>query len=283
MTKFHNVPNIYPRDVVLKVVDLKRSLTFYQNIMGLKVREELMDGYVLSADGIIPLVTIISGPNLTPKLPSRTGLYHFAVLLPDRISLGLFLKNLMDENYPLTGGSHHGVSEAIYLQDPDDNGIEVYTDTPSESWDYTDTGLTMVTKPLDYNGLLALGNGKKWTGTPVNTILGHIHLHVGDLDKAYDFYHTLGFDITQKLRQQAYFVSTGDYHHHIGFNIWNGKEADPLPETSAGLKYLTLKFPTKTALRHSVERLTEAGYEVVEKKDMVWAQDPSGNRIRFVV
>lgn len=282
MTTFHNTPNIYPQDVALKVVDLKRSLAFYQSIMGLTVLEEIKDGYILTANGTTPLVTITTSPDTKPKLPRRTGLYHFAVLLPDRTSLGLFLKNLVSQNYPITGGAYHGVSEAVYLQDTDDNGIEVYTDTTEESWERNDDSINMVTERLDFDELIALAEGQTWTGAPEDTILGHMHLHVGDLEKAHAFYHALGFEVTQRLRQQAYFVSTGGYHHHIAFNIWNGRDAEPQPETSAGMKHFTLKFPSREVLDRSVLTLKSTGFSVIEEADAVYARDPSDNRIKFI-
>lgn len=282
MTTYHDAPNIYPRDVVLKVVDLNRSLAFYQNIMGLKKMKEIKDGHVLTADGRTPLVTITTGPEIKPKLERRTGLYHFAVLLPDRTSLGLFLKNLVSQNYPLSGGAYHGVSEAVYLQDPDDNGIEIYTDTPEESWDRNDDSINMVTQPLDFEELIALAEGNTWTGAPSDTVLGHMHLHVGDLEKTYEFYRALGFEVTQHLRQQVYFVSTGGYHHHIGFNIWNGRDAAPQPEGRAGMKYFTLKFPSREVMDEAVHKLKEAGYPVTKEGEALYARDPSENFIKFI-
>lgn len=283
MSVYHDRPNIYPHDLVVKVVDLDRSLAFYQNIMGLKILETTATGHVLTADGSTPLVTIISGPEMKPKLPRRTGLYHFAVLLPDRVALGSFLKNLQERQYPITGGAWHGVSEAVYLQDPDDNGIEVYADTPEAGWDKDSDGISMVTERLDFEALIALAEGREWKGMPEETILGHMHLHVADLEKAYAFYHALGFEVTQRLRQQAYFVSTGGYHHHIGFNIWNGRNAESLPENSAGMAYFTLKFPSGETMKKGIDALKEKGYPVTEEAGGIFARDPSGNRIRFIL
>lgn len=283
MSNFHDNPNIYPHDVVLKVVDLKRSLKFYQKIMGLGVLEEKDHEYILTANGTDPLVTLLSSGEIEPKTPRRSGLYHFAVLLPDKLSLGLFLKNIVEQQYPLTGGAYHGVSDAIYLQDPDDNGIEVYADRASESWEKTKESVNMVTERLDFDELLALADGKTWQGAPEGTILGHMHLHVGDLEKAYAFYRALGFDLTQRMMNQAYFVSTGGYHHHIAFNIWNGRNAEPLPETSAGMKYFTLKFPSKDVMDERISRLEADGFSVLKEEEDRYAKDPSGNLIKFIL
>ncbi len=283
MSAFHDQNNIYPHDVVLRVTDLQRSLEFYQKIMGLKVLSEMDGGHVLSANGVTPLVTITSGEDIQPKTPRRTGLYHFAILLPDRISLGLFLKNLNENQYPISGGAYHGVSEAIYLQDPDDNGIEIYADTQEESWERADETISMVTERLDYDALMALTEDRSWEGAPEDTILGHMHLHVADLDTSLAFYETIGFRVTQRLRQQAYFVSTGGYHHHIGFNIWNGRNAEPLPENNAGMAFFTLKFPSAEIMKKSIDSLKDKGYEVTEEAGSIYARDPSGNRIRFIL
>lgn len=283
MTKFHKRPNIFATEVVLKVVNIKKSLEFYKSIMGFKVLKESENEFVLTADGNNPIVTIISSEDVIAKVPRRTGLYHFAILLPDRLHLGLFLKNIRSEKYPIVGGSNHGVSEAIYLQDPDDNGIEVYADTSEDKWDKNDYSINMVTERLDYDNLIEITGDKTWNGAPIDTIIGHMHLHVADLDEAYKFYNTIGFNLTQAMKHQAYFVSTGGYHHHIGLNIWNGKGAEPLPDNSAGMKYFTLKFPASDILQEKILNLKVAGYLIIEKDGDIYARDPSQNLIKLIV
>lgn len=283
MKKFHEYPNRFVTEIVLKVEDLKRSLDFYKDIIGFKVLDRKEKEVTLSADGSTPLVTLIQPEDVIKKIPRRSGLYHFALLLPDRLHLGLFLKNINDKNYPIIGGSNHGVSEAIYLQDPDDNGIEVYTDIDSSKWTWKGNQVEMVTEPLDYKGLLEETGDNKWNGISKETIIGHIHLHVDDLDKAREFYiKGLGFDEVMEMGSSALFLSSGGYHHHIGLNTWNGRGAEPLPQNSAGMKYYTIKLPSKDTINDAMDRLRKLGFNVMEEDDHFYAKDPSGNFIRLV-
>lgn len=281
MSRYHNKPNVYVTEIVLKVEDIKRSLQFYRNIIGLNILGQEDKEVILTADGVRPLVTLVQPENVIPKLPRRTGLYHFAILLPNRIDLGLFLKNIKDMEYPLIGGSNHGVSEAIYLEDPDGNGIEVYVDTSESNWDRDGDKVNMVTEALDYMGLLKATGDKEWKGMPPETIIGHIHLHVADLEESLKFYEALGFKLVQNMRNSAYFVSTGGYHHHIGFNIWNGRGAAPLPENSAGMKYYTIKFPSEELLKEALKNLKSQNYEFTEEENSIFVYDPSHNLIQI--
>ncbi len=281
MSKYHKSPNIFATEVVLKVRDLERSIEFYKSIIGLKALYKKENEVVMTVDGINPIVTLIKLDNIVPKVHRRTGLYHFAILLPSRKDLGKFINNLRDKSYPIVGGAYHGVSEAIYLQDPEDNGIEVYIDTPDDTWERTKNGVNMVTEPIDYRGLMELASDEEWEGAPEGTIIGHMHLHVADLDESLKFYNLLGFQLVQAIRNQAYFLSTGGYHHHIGFNIWNGKGAPPPPEDSAGMKYFTLKFPDEDTRKERINKLKVAGYEVIETYNEIYVKDPSKNLIKL--
>ncbi|SCG83798.1 hypothetical protein DW1_2234 [Proteiniborus sp. DW1] len=281
MSKFHNEPNIYVTDITLKVEDINRSIEFYRTIIGLRILWQKAKEAILTADETTPLVTLIQPEDVIPKLPRRTGLYHFAILLPNRMQLGLFFKNIRDEEYPLIGGSNHGVSEAIYLEDPDGNGIEVYADTPESNWDRDGDKINMVTEVLDYMGLLKATEDKEWKGMPPETIIGHIHLHVADLDESLKFYEALGFNLVQSMRNSAYFVSSGGYHHHIGFNIWNGRGAAPLPENSVGMKYYTIKYPREGLLKEALKNLENQNYEFTEKENSIFVYDPSHNLIQI--
>ncbi len=284
MSKFHNKDNIFINQIQLKVLDIEKSMKFYTDIMGFKVLSRKEKEVSLTADGINPMITIIEPDNIIQKLPRRTGLYHFALLLPSRFHLGLFLKHLRDVEYPIIGGSHHGVSEAIYLEDPDENGIEVYRDIDSKEWRRNGNQVNMVTDPLDYNSII-LGTGEeKWDGIPKETIIGHIHLHVGDLDKAKRFYcDGLGFDLVMKMASSALFISSGGYHHHIGLNIWNGKNAPALPDNAVGMKYYTLVFPDIDTRENIINNLKDLGYEVIEENKGIFTKDPSNNLIKLIV
>ncbi|WMM24479.1 VOC family protein [Tissierella sp. MB52-C2] len=284
MSKFHEKPNIFVNHIVLKVVDVKRTVEFYTEIMGLKILDRREKEVILTADGVNPIVTIVEPDNAIPKLPRRTGIYHFALLLPSRFHLGLFLKHLREKSYPIIGGAHHGVSEAIYLEDPDGNGIEVYRDIDSEEWKRKENQVEMVTDPLDYDSIILDAGEGKWDKIPKETIIGHIHLHVGDLDEAKKFYcDGLGFDLVMKLANSALFISSGGYHHHIGLNIWNGKNSLALPDNAAGMKYYSIIFPGIDVRENTINNLRNLGYDVIREDNNIFTKDPSTNLIKLVV
>lgn len=284
MSRFHTREIIHPTEIVLKIEDIDRSKEFYQRIMGFKILEDKGKEVILTADGSTPIITLIQPNEVIPKLPRRTGLYHFAILLPDRIQLGLFLKQISERGYPIIGGSNHGVSEAIYLEDPDDNGIEVYADTNVKTWKWEQDRINMTTLPLDYKEIVADTGDLKWQGTPKNTIIGHIHLHVADLNEAKRFYiDGLGFDLVMDIPNSALFLSSGGYHHHLGLNIWNGKGARPLPDNSTGMKYYNIRFSSEEIRRNKINRLKELNYEVFEEETGIFIKDPSNNLIKLVI
>ncbi|MBS4539602.1 VOC family protein [Clostridium sp. D2Q-11] len=284
MKKFHNNKNKYVTQIVLKVEDLERSLEFYKDIMGFKILKETEEEATLSTDGVNPLVILKEPKDIRRKIEKRTGLYHFALLLPSRSQLGLFLKNIQEKDHPIIGGSNHGVSEAIYLQDPDDNGIEVYSDVDSSKWEWRNNKVEMTTNPLDYNDLLAEAENDTWEGMPKDTIIGHIHLHVGDLSKSREFYMDgLGFDLVQEMGNSALFLSSGGYHHHIAINTWNGVGAEPLPENSAGMEYYSIQFPNEKSRNDAIDRLKELEYPVMKEGDHLYTKDPSENLIKLVI
>lgn len=283
MSNFHKSPNTYPTHVALKIMDLNKSLEFYQKIMGFKILEKNEKGAILTADSLKPLITLEEPENIKKKELRRTGLYHYALLLPSRKDLGKFLKHIMDTKYPILGASYHGISEAIYLQDVDDIGIEVYADTPVSTWRWENNSLEMTTKILDIKSILAEAGDETWEGIPEKSLIGHIHLHVKDLDEAEKFYvDALGFDIVTKVPNQATFISTGGYHHHIAFNIWNGKNIPPPSENSVGMKYFTLKLPDEKSRQDIINRLNSLGYEGNFENGSFIVKDPSQNEIHLV-
>ncbi|SIQ68236.1 VOC family protein [Halanaerobium kushneri] len=284
MKEFHKQKNKYVKQIVLKVRDLNKSLDFYQKILGFDVLEKTANKVLLTADGSTPIITLTSYANIIKKLPKRKGLYHFAILLPERFQLGLFIKNLRENNYEITGGTDHGVSEAIYLKDPDDNGIEVYSDLDSSEWNRKNGQIEMITDPLDYEDILDEAGDRVWDGIPKKAKIGHIHLHVGNLEKAEEFYvQGLGFNLIQKMGRSALFLSTGGYHHHIGLNTWNGVGADPQPENAAGMSYYIIKFPDQKTINESIENLKKLGYKIIEKENDIFTEDPAGNFIKLVI
>ena len=280
--RFHQQPNVYVNHVHLLISDLSRSVTFYTNILGFNILERNERRATLTTDGKTALITLEQPKNVLPKAQRTTGLYHFAILVPDRPALARVLLHLLRNNYPLQGASDHLVSEAVYLADPDGNGIEIYVDRPAETWKWEDDQVLMATLPLDVDSLLAEAGVEAFTILPRQTILGHLHLHVADLEAAKEFYcGGLGFDVVSHYGDQALFISYGGYHHHIGLNIWNGIGAPEPPRNSVGLKWYTLRFPDEATRTLAIERLQSIGAEVGKLGSEHFTKDPSGNLIKL--
>ncbi|MEL3972521.1 VOC family protein [Rossellomorea oryzaecorticis] len=281
---FHQPPNTHIDQVTIKVQDIQRSTKFYQEIIGFKVLDQSQNQAHLTADGQTPLLTIVQPENVTPKQPRTTGLYHFAILLPERADLGRILHHFAQLNIPL-GSSDHLVSEALYLNDPDGNGIEVYSDKPSADWTWNGGQVEMAVDPIDARAILAEGEGEPWTGLPSKTVMGHLHLHAADLDETADFYTKgLGFEVVSSLGNQALFLSTGRYHHHIGLNTWNGTGAPKPAESSAGLKSFNVCFPSQEEKDAATNRLKTLGHQVnIDQDGSISTEDPSGNKLYLTV
>ena len=274
---FHKVPIIYTGEVYLNVLNLDRSLQFYKEIIGFKVLKEAPNKVVLTADGKTPLLVIEQPTNVTPKEHRKTGLYHFALLLPERADLGMFIKHFM-ENKVAIGASDHKVSEALYLSDPDGNGIEIYTDRDSSEWDWEKGQVAMSTDPLDGQSIVAESRDQLWDGLPTGTLMGHVHLHVAHLPVTETFYNALGFEVVANY-PQALFMSNGKYHHHIGLNTWSGEGATKPSADSVGLQSYTLIYPGEVVLNEAVEKVKALGVKVELMESGYLTEDPSGNRI----
>lgn len=279
--KFFTKPAIYVSDVTINVMDINQSIAFYEKIIGFQLLEKTESEAVLTADGKTPLLTLTVPNNVLPKEERTTGLYHFAILLPTKADLGDFLNHVLANNIQI-GAADHLVSEALYLNDPDGNGIEVYHDRPSSEWNWQGGEVAMATDPLDGNGLLAAGKGK-WTGLPNRTVIGHIHLHVDDLERAKDFYvNGLGFKVATNL-PGALFIASENYHHHIGLNVWNGAGAKTPLQNSVGLHMYRLMLPNESERQTIIRRLETQGATVTQRDDNVETIDPAGNKIQLVV
>ncbi|WLR55862.1 VOC family protein [Mesobacillus subterraneus] len=279
---FHQPPVTFVRQVNLKVENLERSLAFYEEIIGFKVYEKTDTTAQLTADGKTVLLSIEQPSNIIPKKGRTTGLYHFALLLPDRTDLAKILKHFLQTGYPLQGASDHLVSEALYLADPDGNGIEIYIDRPASKWEWNDQQVVMATEALHAENLLAEGKEQTWNGLPAGTVMGHIHLHVAELVKTEEFYTKgLGFEVVSRYGPQALFISSGKYHHHIGLNTWNGVGAPTPPANSVGLDSFSIVLPDEVSLKETVARLKEIGVEVSDENGTFITADPSGNQIRL--
>ncbi|MCP8969401.1 VOC family protein [Ectobacillus ponti] len=278
--KFHQYPHAFVSHARLNVQNLQRSLRFYQEVIGLRILEQSNHEASLTADGKTALLTLEQPADVLPKQPRATGLYHFALLLPNRAELGKALRHLLHTGWPLQGASDHHVSEAIYLGDPDGNGIEIYVDRPAEAWKWEGDHVFMTTVGMDAEGVLAEADESPWEGLPASTIMGHIHLHVSDLQEAEQFYTKgLGMDVVLHYGSQALFVSYGRYHHHIGLNTWNGVGAPAPARNSAGLQWYTLVLPSEEMRKQVVRQLQAIGSPVTEENGRFFTEDPAGNRI----
>lgn len=271
--------------IVLRTADRIRLVNFYTEVIGLRVlplEAKTEDVVALGVDEGKPLVVLTEKINATSSPARTTGLYHFAILVPTRLVLARSLARLNDVGYPLQGASDHLVSEALYLADPDGNGIEIYVDRPRDSWQWDDGQVDLATLPLDVNNLLAElePTSASWTGLPKNTCIGHIHLHVGDLEEAEMFYiHKLGFEQTARYGPSATFISAGGYHHHIGMNTWKGVGAPFPPADAVGMQEFTIYLPDKPAYEALRDHLDEAELSMVETDAGIVLQDPSNLRI----
>ncbi|MBX6365824.1 MAG: VOC family protein, partial [Gemmatimonadetes bacterium] len=237
---------------------------------------------VLGAASGAPLVELRERRGARP-VPERgrLGLYHYAILLPDRAALGRFLAHLRRLGVDV-GMSDHLVSEALYLRDPDGLGIEVYADRPRSEWRWHGGQLAMATRPLDLRGVLAAGGGEPWTGMPAGATMGHVHLHVGDLAAAAAFYHrALGLDVVVWSYPGALFLSAGGYHHHLGLNTWAAGEP-PAGEADARLLDWELVLPARSDAAAAAASLGSAGYAVAREAGAYLAADPWGTALRLV-
>jgi catechol 2,3-dioxygenase len=269
--------------VHLTVADLARSLDYYRGTVGLVVLEEAAGRASLGAGGG-ELLQLVEEPGARPAL-GHTGLYHFALVVPERVDLARWLAHAARDRVPLVGLSDHFVSEAIYLSDPDLHGIEIYWDRPREVWE-GQVGSRLTSLPLDVQNLLGeLGDpeSEPFDGLPAGTAMGHVHLRVARIPDTIEFYRdVLGMDLTAALGSQAAFLSAGGYHHHIGANTWESTDATPPPEGSAALRHATIVLPTAEARDEVVRRVADAGQEPEETQDGPALRDPSGNRLVLV-
>lgn len=276
---FHTKPNTYVAQVNLKVQDLERSLAFYKEVIGFKVLEQTERTAQLTADGKTILLSIEQPVNVEPKMGRTTGLYHYALLLPKRSNLAKIVQHFMEIGLRF-GSSDHLVSEALYLSDPDGNGIEIYIDREPSEWHWNNGEVEMAVDPLNFPDLLSMGKQQSWKGLPSRTVMGHIHLHVSELEKTEEFYTKgFGFDVVNRYGNQALFISTGKYHHHIGLNTWNGVGAPAPRENSAGLQAYTLILDNEAARNRVIANLKKIGASVTEENNQFITSDPSGNRI----
>lgn len=278
--------------VRLQIADLARSLAFYERTLGLRVVERDAGRAVLAAhDDDTPLVELHERAGARPASHrGRLGLYHFAILLPDRAALGRFVRHLADIGVR-AGAGDHLVSEALYLTDPDGLGIEVYADRPRSTWRRIGRELMISTDPVDVDDLVRAAGDAPWTGMPAGTAIGHVHLHVGDLAQGSAFFSdALGFDRITWRYPGALFLGAGGYHHHLGTNTWAGPGARPSAPDEARLLEWTIELPDGASLDAAAESLAAAGHPVEREHDAagdvrsapdVVTRDPWGTAIRL--
>jgi catechol 2,3-dioxygenase len=272
--------------VELRTTDLKRALGFYQGVLGFKAVVRTGSNAALSATGLPPaLIVLDEVPTARPRPSQVTGLYHFAIRYPTRRDLAQALQRLARHHYPIEGASDHIVSEAIYLSDPDGNGVELYADRSRTKWAWRNDQVKMATKALDLDDLLGIIESKtEMVEPPPQTDIGHIHLHVADLAEAERFYHDfLGLVVTQRSYPGALFFAADGYHHHIATNTWAGKGKPP--HNSVGLVSYCLEVPSKEMLTTLRERAAAMGYEATSDSqagnDILRLRDPNGNLLEI--
>jgi len=268
--------------VRLQVSDLARSIVYYTTVLGFGVRSQTGSVAVLGPHGsAAPPIELHERPGIR-RVPRRglLGLYHFAILLPDRESLGRFVTHLSEVGV-YAGSADHAVSEALYLSDPDGLGIEVYADRPRSQWRANGREIAMITEPLDLPALVRAAAGQPWVGMPAGTVIGHVHFHVGAIREAEAFYHSaLGFDKTAWTYPGALFLSAGGYHHHVGTNIWAAGSPAATPDDARLLEW-ELVLPSAADVDAAAASAAASGHGVQEDGADRLLTDPWGITVRI--
>jgi catechol 2,3-dioxygenase len=267
--------------VTLRSGDLGAARAFYGDLVGLTEAGD--DGPALGVDGGPALLRFEPVTPGAPSPPRATGLFHTAIRFPTRADLAAVLRRVAEGGAQLSGASDHGVSEALYLDDLEGNGVELYWDRPREAWPRDATGrVEMFTAPLDLRDLLEQLRDEAGPGAPAGTDIGHVHLQVSDLERSLRFYRdAVGFEQQAFLGGTAGFVSAGGYHHHLGMNTWRSLGSGPAPPGSAGLQRVTIAVPDEDALDALARRLEAAGFDATRDGAALYADDPDGIGVVF--
>jgi catechol 2,3-dioxygenase len=269
--------------VHLTIADIDRSIAFYEERLGFTLHRR-QPGVAVVGVGGDDLLVLSESPS-APVAPRTTGLYHFAILVPSRLELARSLRRLALRRVPMHGFGDHLVSEAIYLGDPDGNGIEVYRDRPRDEWQYVNGQLRMASDPLDVEGLLREAEADaeinpEWRGLAAGTRIGHVHLRVSFIEDTLEFYErVLGFTLTARYGDSAIFLAAGGYHHHIAANTWAGVGAPRPPRGAIGLDHFVVQLPDQTSVNEVADRANAAGVASERSAGMVRVEDPSGNAV----
>ena len=286
---FHKKPNMYVSHVQLKVSNLERSIQYYEQIIGFKTLSNENGVAYLTFDGVTSLLSLTEVKDALPLREGYTGLYHFALLLPTLKDLGNLVQHFINNNVRI-GASDHHVSQALYLNDPDGNGIEIYVDRENSDWHWDNrNNVHMTTTQLDFNPIIAAADGN-WNGLPEGTVMGHIHLSVKSIPESESFYtNLLDYETVLHYGAQALFISTGRYHHHIGLNTWQSNGGEKAPDNAVGLKSYTVVLKDEAYANDVQAKLHSAGYVTEQFEDApayggkqaFSVEDPSGLRIIF--
>ena len=279
-------PALRIRSVTLAVSDLPRSAAFYERVLGLPLIAREEHSAQLGPDPERPALVLTDIAAPTPLPPGSTGLYHVAWLHPSRASLAESMRRVAQAGWPFEGASDHGVSEALYLSDPDGLGIEIYADRPRERWERPadGRGVNMVTLPLDLEDLLAQSSEEPTPAVPPDTAVGHVHLKVSEVPSAAAFYRdALGFEEQAQLPSAA-FLSAGGYHHHVGLNSWQSQGAEAAPDSAPGLLLLDFELASPKAIEALERRLAELPSEPSRSREDnggLSLRDPDGQLLAF--
>ncbi|MEB2847090.1 VOC family protein [Rhizobiales bacterium RZME27] len=277
---------IHCGEVAIRVRHLDNMVAYYRAVLGLAELSSTKDGATLGVAGT-PLLHLITTPDAKIEPVTSAGLYHVAYLMPNRAELARWLVHIAMTKVPVSGFADHNVSEAVYLMDPEGNGIEVYSDRPRENWQWNEGVVTMGSEPLDIDGILALADTKKDTFTAAPDLLriGHMHLKVGDLQKGDAFYvAAAGLVHTRKGREDAAFLSSGGYHHHVAMNMWHSKGAGARRSGQTGLAWFSLAVSDHETLEAQRSRFEAAGFapKAIADGRGFEVTDPWGTGLRLV-
>ena len=280
MNNFHSNQIMHVTNVTLRVKDIGKMLTFYLDILKMTLISQKDNTYFLGTSSKNVLVILIEEKEAV-RGAKAVGLYHFALLLPTRHDLGVFFNYLLATNFDLGGASDHDVSEALYLQDPEGNGIEIYIDRLAKDWKFNNQQIVMTSQPLNYRTLLK--EQGEYTQLPADTKMGHLHLHVNDISVAQRFFvETLGFAKMLDYGPSASFISTGHYHHHIAFNTWLGSNRPALGPHQTGMVAYEINVPSslKDAL---IERLKKEKSAYSYTDNVISLYDINQTRVNIVI
>lgn len=277
--------SLTPHSVGLNALSSDNLARFYGDTLGLAVSAGDAGSRSFTAGTTPILTTRPATAQSTTALPA-TGLYHLAVLVPSRLDLARVLRRMLERDVPLLGASDHGVSEALYLADPEGNGVEIYADRAPHAWPRKGSQIEMFTRRFDFDGVMGelREDARPWDGMPGGTRLGHVHLKVSDLGNAEAFYRdVIGFDLMLRFGDSASFLSTGGYHHHVGLNTWESLgRAAPAPG-SPGLRLVTFTVGGVARLRSVEARAIEAGIATDARNGMLVLDDPSGIQVALAI